>query len=114
MVHQCYHQNVVYVLIKNSRFKKEQEAKRLLSSLGLKTTLNKYLVAFCFNYKMNEIVNKLLLAGDRFMPEMHLKQTCFTYNVCGLFIKNKEKIKNLCRQETIDYNYRLYLQKLSW
>ena len=73
MVHQCYHQNVVYALIKNSGFIKEPDTKRLLSSLGLKATLNRYLVALCFKYKMNEIVNKLLLAGDRFMPEMHLK-----------------------------------------
>ena len=29
-------------------------------------------------YKMNEIVNKLLLAGDKFIPEMHLKQPGFT------------------------------------
>ena len=35
---------------------------------------------------MNAIVNKLLLAGDRFMSEMHLKQTWFTYSACGLFI----------------------------
>ena len=38
---------------------------------------------FCFHvdaklYKMNEIVNKFLLAGDKFMPEMHLKQPGFT------------------------------------
>ena len=38
---------------------------------------------FCFEYiKMNEIVNEYLLAGDRFMPEMHLKQPGFTYSYC--------------------------------
>ena len=37
------------------------------------------------SYKMNEIVNTLLLAGDKFMPEMHLKQLGFTYSVCGPF-----------------------------
>ena len=41
---------------------------------------------------MNEIVNKFLLAEDTFMPEMHLRQTGFTYSVCGPFIKNKERI----------------------
>ena len=41
---------------------------------------------------MNEIVNKFLLAQDTFMPEMHLRQTGFTYSVCGPFIKNKERI----------------------
>ena len=41
------------------------------------------------NYKMNEIVNKFLLAGDKFMPEMHLKQPEFTYSASGPFTKNK-------------------------
>ena len=27
---------------------------------------------------MNEIVNKFLLVGDKFMPEMHLRQPGFT------------------------------------
>ena len=40
-------------------------------------------------YKMNEIVNKFLLAGDKFMSEMHLKQPGFTYSACGPFTKNK-------------------------
>ena len=40
--------------------------------------------------KMNEIVNNFLLAGDKFMSEMHLKQLRFTYNACGPFTKNKE------------------------
>ena len=42
---------------------------------------------------MNEIVNKFLLAGDRFMPEMHLTQPGFTYNTRGPFTKNKERIQ---------------------
>ena len=48
---------------------------------------------FCFKvYKMNEIVNKFLLVGDTFMPEMRLKQLGFTYSACGPFTKNKERI----------------------
>ena len=43
--------------------------------------------------KMNEIVNKFLLAGDKFMPEMHLKQPRFTFSACGWFTKNKERIQ---------------------
>ena len=39
---------------------------------------------------MNEIVNKFLLVGDKFMPKMHLKQRSFTYSACGPFTKNKE------------------------
>ena len=45
---------------------------------------------FCSKlYKMNEIVNKFLLADDKFMPEMHLKQPGLTYSACGPFTKNK-------------------------
>ena len=42
---------------------------------------------------MNEIVNNFLLAGDKFMPEMHLKQTAFTYSACGPITKSKEWIQ---------------------
>ena len=42
---------------------------------------------------MNEIINKFLLAGDKFKPEMHLKQPGFTYSTCGPFTKNKERIQ---------------------
>ena len=42
---------------------------------------------------MNEIVHKFLLAGDKFMPDMHLKQPGFTYSTCGPFTKNKERIQ---------------------
>ena len=53
---------------------------------------------FCFKvYINNEIVNKFLLAGDKFMPEMHLKQPSFTYSDCGPFTRNKEGTKKLCR-----------------
>ena len=44
-------------------------------------------------HKMNEIVSKFLLAGDKFMPEMHLRQPRFTYSARGSFTKNKERIK---------------------
>ena len=46
---------------------------------------------------MNEIVHKLLLAGDKFMPEMHLKQPGFTYSAYRPFIKNKERIQKYIR-----------------
>ena len=42
---------------------------------------------------MNDIVNKFLLAGDKVMPEMHLRQPRFTYSTCGPFTKNKERIQ---------------------
>ena len=40
---------------------------------------------------MKKIINKILLAGDKFMPEMYLRQPGFTYITCGPFTKNKEK-----------------------
>ena len=40
---------------------------------------------------MNEIVSKFLLAGEKFMPEMYLKQPGFTYSACGPFTKSKER-----------------------
>ena len=52
---------------------------------------------------MNEIVNKFLLTGDKFMSEMHLKQPGFTYSACGPFTKNKERIQNF--KETRDTNF---------
>ena len=42
---------------------------------------------------MNETVNKFLLARDKFMPKMHLKQPEFTCNACGPFNNNIERIK---------------------
>ena len=44
---------------------------------------------------MNIIVNRFLLAGDKFMPELHLRQPGFTYSVCGPFTKHRERIKKL-------------------
>ena len=55
------------------------------------------------NYKMNEKVNKCLLAGDKFMPEMHLNQHGFTYSACGSFTKNKERVQKF--KETGDSRY---------
>ena len=43
--------------------------------------------------------NKVLLAGDKFMPEIHLTQPGFTYSACGTFTKNKERIKKIKKQE---------------
>ena len=43
---------------------------------------------------MNKIVNKFLLPGDKFMPEMQLRYPGFTYSAYGLFTKNKERIQN--------------------
>ena len=50
---------------------------------------------------MNEIVNNFLLAGDTFMPEMHLKQPGFTYSACGPFTKNKQEIETTSTKITL-------------
>ena len=42
---------------------------------------------------MNKIINKVLLTGDKFMPELHLKQPGFTYSVCGPFTNHCERIQ---------------------
>ena len=61
--------------------------------------------------KMNEIVNKFLLVGDKFMPEMHLKQPGFTYSTCGPFTKNKERIQKFKKTGDTSYIYKNELDK---
>ena len=61
--------------------------------------------------KMNEIVNKFLLAGDKFMPEMHLKQPGFTYSAFGPFTKNKERIQKFTQTGDTNYTYKNELDK---
>ena len=95
---------------------KNQEAKGLLSNLGLRKPLSKVpilgdilfwvqlrWVKLRWRYKMNKIVNKFLLAGYKFMPEMHLKQPGFTYSACGPFTKNEGRIQKF--KETGYTNY---------
>ena len=60
---------------------------------------------------MNEIINKFLLPGDKFMPEMHLKQPGFTYSASGPFTKNKERIKKILKTEDTNYIYKNELGK---
>ena len=59
---------------------------------------------------MNEIVNEFLLVGDKFLPELHLKQLGFTYSASGPFTKNKERIEKF--KETGDTNY-IYKNELN-
>ena len=60
---------------------------------------------------MNEIVNKFLLVGDKFMPEIHLKQPGFTYSACGPFTKNKERIEKFIQTGNPDFIYKNELDK---
>ena len=60
---------------------------------------------------MNNIINKFLLAGDKFMPEMHLRQPQFIYSVCGPFTRHKERIKKFKQTGDTRYIYRNDLDK---
>ena len=60
---------------------------------------------------MNKIVNKVLLVGDKFMSEMHLKQSGFTYSASETFAKNKERIKKFKGTGDTKYIYRNELDK---
>ena len=64
-------------MVKKSRFIKSQEV---------------HLTIVSMKFKMNKIVNKFLLTGDKFMPELHLRQPVFTYSACGPFTKYCEKL----------------------
>ena len=52
---------------------------------------------------MNDIINNFFLAGDKFMPQTHLKLPVFTYTTCGPFTKNKERIQKF--KQTVDSIY---------
>ena len=60
-------------------------------------------------YKMNAIINKFLLAGDKFMREIHLRQPGFTYSACGSFTKNKQRIKKFKKKQ--NRRLKIYLSK---
>ena len=60
---------------------------------------------------MNNIINKLLLVGDRFIPEMHLRQPQFVYRACGPFTRHKERINEFKRTGDTRLLYRNELDK---
>ena len=60
---------------------------------------------------MNEVVNNFLLAGDKFMPELHLKQPGITCSACGSFSKNKERIEKFIQSGNTDFVYKSKLGK---
>ena len=62
-------------------------------------------------YKMSDIINKFILAGDKFMPEMHLRQPQFTCSACGPFTKNKERIQKVKETGYSKYIYKNELDK---
>ena len=60
---------------------------------------------------MNKITKKFLLVGDKYMPEMHLRQPRFIYSACGPFSKNKERMQKFKETRDSRYIYRNELDK---
>ena len=60
---------------------------------------------------MNEIINKFLLAGNKFLLEIHLKQPSFTYSACGPFTKNKKRIEKFMQTGNTDFVFKNELDK---
>ena len=60
---------------------------------------------------MNNLINKFLLAGDKSMPEMHLRQPQFTNSACGPFTKHKQRIQKFMQTGDTNYIYRNELDK---
>ena len=78
---------------KKSKFIKKQKAALLNNTIIRKrfkkdSNIKRYLA---LNYKMNDLINKILLAGDKFMPKIHLIQPGFTYSVADHLIKTKKE-----------------------
>ena len=62
----------------------------------------------CFRIiNMKEIVNKFLLAGDKFIPKIHLEHPGFTYSARGPFTKSKERIQKFKETGDTKYIYRI-------
>ena len=60
---------------------------------------------------MKNVINKFLLADNKFMPEMHLRQPQFVYSACGPFTRHKERIKKFKQTGDTCYIYRNELDK---
>ena len=60
---------------------------------------------------MNKVFNTFLLAGDKSMLEMHLRQPQFVYSACGTFTRHKERIKKIEKTGDARYIYRNELDK---
>ena len=68
-------------------------------------------ITYTYIYKICITINKFLLAGDKSMPEMHLRQSQFVYSACGLFTRHKKRIKEFKRTGDTRYIYRNELDK---
>ena len=61
---------------------------------------------------MNEIINSSLLAGDKLMPQMHLRQPRLTCSAFGSFTKTKAQIQKFKETEDSQYIYQDELDKV--
>ena len=61
---------------------------------------------------MNKIINKFLLTGHKFLPELQLKQPGFTYSACGTFTKHHESIQKFTETGNLKHLYRNELDKV--
>ena len=59
----------------------------------------------------SNVINKLLLAGDKFMAEIHLRQPQFTYSACGPFTKHEQRIQQFKEIGDTNYIY-IYMNEL--
>ena len=91
--------------------KHKLNSKTFLTSKDLSNSIINHDEFVLIRYKMNEIVNRFLLTGDKLMPEMHFKKTRFTYSVCGPFTKNKERIQKFKDTEDSRHIYQNQLDK---
>ena len=64
------------------------------------------------NSKMNEIVNKILMTGNKFIPKLHIRQPGFTYSACGPFTKHCERIQKFKQTGDLKYIFKNNLDKL--
>ena len=55
---------------------------------------------------MSKLIKKSLLTGDKFMPELHLKEPGFTYSACGPFTKLREMIQKFGETCNLKHLYR--------
>ena len=62
---------------------------------------------------MNKIVDTLLLTGNKFTPELHLRQPRFTFSACGPFIKHRGRIKEFIERGNLKHIYKNELDKFA-
>ena len=94
---QCLHLNVQCAITKTQRLPKTKRSVDFWTNYELELLSARYHYWEIFSWmciKMNNIINKFLLAGYNFMPEIHLRQLGFTYSACRVFTKSKTLIKN--------------------